>query len=275
MAAWDPAVGASERVLQSLPGLRTAADQSAVTAETEHRDRPPPREPWLMAQSWVNLLFAHWALEPAALRGVVPQPLTLDTREGRAWLTITPFRVVSQRLRGMPPLPGLASFPEVNLRTYVTYDGRPGIYFLSLDAGKALAVRAARLIFRLPYFVAGMSATEVGPATRFESRRGGTAAFRATYAPLDEQAAPVRGSLEHWLVERYRLFTLDRQGDVLVGEIHHPPWPLRAAEATIFENTLAAPVGLAPQGEPLLQFAARQDVVFWRPVRVDACARSR
>jgi uncharacterized protein YqjF (DUF2071 family) len=221
-----------------------------------------------MAQTWTDLLFAHWSLAPEALRGVVPEQLSLDTFDGQAWLAVTPFAVRNLRLRWMPPVPGLSSFPEVNVRTYVSVGGKPGIFFFSLDADSIPAVAAARRLYRLPYFRARMSIRRQDDRVRFCSVRvsgeaPAGAELRSGYRPVGDVFAARPGTLEHWLTERYCLYTLDDSGRVLRGEIHHPPWPLQAAAAEIEVNTMAREVGLELSGEPLLHYAARQNVVFW------------
>jgi uncharacterized protein len=124
--------------------------QREALRETAHRPWPLPTAPWLMGQTWYDLLFAHWAIAPEVLRPLVPQPLELDVRDGQAWLGVTPFRVGGLRARGTPPLPRLSHFPELNVRTYAIYGGRPGIYFFSLDAARVAAVIAARRGYRFP-----------------------------------------------------------------------------------------------------------------------------
>src|SRR5829696_9305230 len=187
--------------------------QRAALSESDHRPWPLPAEPWLMGQTWHDLLFAHWPLEPEALRPLVPNPLALDLRNGRAWLGITPFVVGGLRLRGTPPLPWLSRFPELNVRTYVDHGGRPGIYFFSLDAGRLAGVAAARRAYRLPYFHADMSARREGGRVRYESRRidasGPPAAFDASYGPAGAHLPIEHGSLERWLAERYCLYVVD------------------------------------------------------------------
>jgi uncharacterized protein YqjF (DUF2071 family) len=237
------------------------------------------RRPWVMAQTWKDLLFAHWSVPVSALRRVVPSELPLDTFEGRGWISVTPFEVVGLRLHGLPPLPGLSSFPELNVRTYVSVGGRPGIYFFSLDAGSRLAVAAARRAYRLPYFRAEMSIARDGARVSYESRRtqddAPPAELSARYAPAGEPFQAVPGSIEHWLAERYCLYTVDERHRVYRGDIHHPPWTLRPARATFARNTMADEVGIRLDGEPLLHFAERKDVVFWPLSRVPAPARSR
>src|SRR4051812_2149883 len=128
--------------------------QGQVTREREHRPWRIPDRSWIMAQTWTNLLFAHWDVAPKAIADSMPHELPLDTYEGRAWIGITPFGVRNLRPRLAWPLPFLSAFPEINVRTYVNVDGKAGIYFFSLDAGSRLAVAAARRLYRLPYFVA-------------------------------------------------------------------------------------------------------------------------
>jgi uncharacterized protein YqjF (DUF2071 family) len=241
--------------------------QRATLRKTAHRPWQLPSRAWLMGQTWYDLLFAHWALAPEVLRPVVPQPLELDLRDGQAWLGITPFVVGGLRARGSAPLPWLSRFPELNVRTYVTYGGRPGIYFFSLDAARRLAVAAARRGYRLPYFHARMRASRDRGAVRYESARidraGPSVRFESQYGPSGKALAVGEGPLERWLTERYCLYVVDGQGRVFRGDIHHPPWPLQPATATIAENTMAAPLGIALGADPLLHFSSRQDVLLW------------
>jgi uncharacterized protein len=233
----------------------------------EHRPWAVPGRSWVMAQSWLDLLFAHWPVAPGALRRALPGELELDTFEGSGWIGVTPFEVRNLRLRPTLPVPILSRFPEVNVRTYVTFGGRPGIFFFSLDAASSAAVAAARRLYRLPYFRARMS-IERDDGVRFRSERrigehAPPAAFHASYRGVGGASAAVPGTIEHWLAERYCLYTLDGSGRVLRAEINHPPWPLQAAAADIAVNTMAEEVDVELDGDPLLHYAARQDVVFW------------
>jgi uncharacterized protein YqjF (DUF2071 family) len=220
-----------------------------------------------MGQSWENLLFAHWRVAAEDLRRLVPPELPLDLIEGSAWVGVTPFEVRGLRPRGVPPPPVLSHFPELNVRTYVTLDRRPGIYFFSLDAASGPAVAVARRLYRLPYFRARMRVTEARGWLRYASERtdrvGPPAAFAARYRPTGEVFRPSPGTLAHALTERYCLYTLDSRRQVRRADIHHPPWPLQTAEAEIERNTMAAGLPVALADPPLLHFARRQDVVFW------------
>lgn len=242
--------------------------QSAAIRQRDHRPWPVPRKLWFMGQTWLDLLFAHWKLEPAALRPHVPRPLKLDTFDGAAWIAVTPFVVSGLRLAPTPPVPYLSRFPEINVRTYVTLSGKPGIFFFSLDAASSFAVSSARRLYRLPYFEADMSASRSAGRVEYTSKRtdarGHAARFVARYGPVGPTQPAKPGSLEHFLTERYCLYTLGDGGEPLRAEIHHPPWPLQPAKAEIAVNTMPPPEIELPDERPLLHFSARQDVLLWR-----------
>jgi len=201
------------------------------------------------------------------MRPLVPAQLTLDTFDGQCWAGVIPFHMSGIRGRGLPALPGLSRFPELNVRTYVIYGGRPGVYFFSLDAGNLPAVWAARKVYHLPYFHAAMSSRELGGNIHYSSHRlRGAAEFRGQYRATSDMRLREKGSIEHWLTERYCLYTTHR-GQVYRGEIHHAPWPLQDAEAEFETNTVAAAAGiLLPASAPLLHFARRLEVLIW-PLR--------
>lgn len=237
---------------------------------------PPAKEAggWSLAMTWHDLLFAHWPVAPDALRTLLPRtdpPLELDVRDGVAWLGLVPFRMSGIRFRWLPPVPGTAAFPELNVRTYVTAGGRPGVWFFSLDAASPLAVRAARATFHLPYFDADMACEADGDGVRYGSRRmhrrGGAAELEARYRPAGEVFRSAPGSLEHWLTERYRLFAADRRGRLWRGEIQHEPWPLQPAAAEFATLNMTRWLGLElPVTPPHLLFAQRLEVRAWRLV---------
>lgn len=220
-----------------------------------------------MKQTWHDLLFAHWPIPPEQMRTHVPAQLTLDTFEGQCWIGVIPFRMSGIRARFLLPIPGLSALPELNVRTYVTYHGKPGVYFFSLDAASLPAVWAARTFYHLPYFHATMSAENRDGTIHYSSiRRHSSAEFRGIYQPTSNSRPPVRGSLEHWLTERYCLYTI-HENEIYRCEIHHPPWPLQDAEAHIEVNTMAGAAGIdLPPTQTVLHFSARQDVLIW-PLR--------
>jgi uncharacterized protein YqjF (DUF2071 family) len=260
--------------------VQAAARQKKALETIDHRPWPLPEEEdgWVMGQTWERLLFAHWRVPEDQLREVVHPKIPIDTFDGSAWIGITPFTVAGLHARGTPPPPIAASFHEINVRTYATIDDKPGIYFLSLDAASRAAVHAARSGYRVPYFHADIEAEPVegepvegdggdggdGDRIRYHSERkqDPPAAFEAEYGPTGKPFNAEPGSFEHWATERYCLYTLAEQR-VQRGEIHHPPWPLQQATADIVRNTMTAPYGIDLEGEPILHYAERQDVVFW------------
>jgi uncharacterized protein YqjF (DUF2071 family) len=266
----------SSNLTDALDLLASPLLHERVTRIADHRPWPVPTESWVMAQTWTDLLFAHWSVAPATLEGLVPPQLPLDTFGGRAWIGVTPFGVRNTRPRPTLPVPFLSAFPEINVRTYVTIGGKPGIFFFSLDASSALAVAVARRAYRLPYFRARMSIGRDGRTVRFASTRTSPeapapAAFRARYRPTGAIFTASPGTLEHWLTERYCLYTLDDERRVLRGDIHHPPWPLQPADADIDVNTMAAELAVELDDDPLLHYAHRQDVVFWMLRAAEPC----
>jgi hypothetical protein len=239
-----------------LEGLLDASAQARSLEVVDHRPWPLPRRPWLLGQTWRRLLFAHWRVPQDVLRPHVPDTLVLEEWNGSAWLGMTPFRITGFRLRGLPPVPWLSSFYELNCRTYVRRGDRPGILFFSLDASSRLAVEAARRTYRLPYRHARIDA---GAETFVAHAARGARSFSARYRGVGAATTAEPDTLEHFLTERYCLY--GDNGRVR-ADIHHPPWPLRQAEARV-EQTRVAPVEL--EGEPLCHYSERQDVVIWSP----------
>lgn len=243
--------------------LDSARRQAASLRRTAHRPWPLPAGRWTMGQTWEELLFAHWRVPLEAVRPLVPEELELDVFEGSAWLGITPFRVTGLRGRGLLPVPGLSSFAELNVRTYVTAaDGKAGIWFFSLDASSRLAVEAARRTYRLPYFHARMSFDRGAEWRDVECARVGQRGkvFSGRYRPTGPLFHAEPGTLEWFLAERYCLYATDPRGVLHRAEIHHDLWPLQAAEAEV-ELTSVAPIELS--GEPVCHFSPRQDTLIW------------
>src|SRR6266478_1621579 len=180
-----------------------------------------------MAQSWHDLLFAHWPVDSALLRPLFPRQLQIDTFEGQAWLGVVPFRMTGVRLRGTPVLPGLSAFPELNVRTYVTCGGKPGVWFFSLDAGNSLAVAIARAWFHLPYFRARMSCAKRDGWIHYQSERmhrGAPSGLLAVgYHPVGEIFSARHGTLEYFLTERYCLFVSVRRRPTIPTLFPYPP----------------------------------------------------
>jgi len=239
--------------------------------ETAHRPIPLPSRPWIMKQRWHDLLFAHWAIAPEKLRGLVPRELELDLYEGSSYVAVAPFWMSGIRGRLAPPLPFLYKFCELNVRTYVRYKGVPGVYFFSLDAGSLLAVLGARATYRLPYFHAAMLIRSAGEEFEYTSSRlqmPRPADFHARYRPVSPPRVREQGTVENFLTERYCLYTVHGR-NVLRAVIHHAPWQLQDAEGEFELNTVAQAAGIElPASRPLLHFSREIEVLVWRPEKV-------
>jgi uncharacterized protein YqjF (DUF2071 family) len=205
--------------------------------------------------AWHDLSFLHWRVPAAQLRALVPTTLEIDTFDDEAYVGLVPFTMTKVRPRWAPPIPGLTSFHETNVRTYVHHRGAdPGVWFFSLDAASRLAVLAARTLFHLPYHPARMTLEwrerEVSYASERVRPPPLPATCRVTCRPVGAPAAARLGSREHFLAERYLLYTQDRRGRLLRGQVHHAPYPLQPAEVIACDESLLAAAGIVRPAEP-------------------------
>ncbi|NUW42558.1 DUF2071 domain-containing protein [Nonomuraea rhodomycinica] len=225
---------------------------------TRHKAPSSPRVAWpVMYQRWSQITFLHWRYPVEAVRALVPESLTVETFDGTAWVGLTPFRMDDVRTPGLPVLPWLSSFPETNCRTYVRDErGRPGIWFLSLDAGRLAAAVGGRAGYWLPYFWSDMSVRTEGDRRRYRCRRRwpGPDGVRCD---VDVRMGPAlaedeQDELAHFLTARYRLFSVVA-GRPAAAEVEHPDWPLRHARLTGLDQNVLQAAGLpAPDGDPVL-----------------------
>jgi uncharacterized protein YqjF (DUF2071 family) len=244
-----------------------------IMSAPQQRPWPRPKTPWVMFMRWHDLLFIHWPVSAHLLRPLIPETVELDTFDGSAWIGVVPFHMSDVRLRFLPSFTALA-FPELNVRTYVKFRGKTGVWFFSLDAASKLAVWAARLL-GLPYFDARMKVQTGETLVEYRSlrthRATPAAEFEASYGPTGPVYYSASDSLDRWLTARYALYG-SKNGRVVHGEIDHPPWPLQPAEIDLRINTMADPLGLTlPNTKPLLHFARTLDVVAWPivPLRIE------
>lgn len=227
-----------------------------------------PDQQVLLHQNWHHLLFLHWEIPPQELQALLPPRLTLDTFEGKAYVGLVPFTLTGVRPILTPPLPWISTFHEINVRTYVHLDGRdPGVWFFSLDASSTIAVAAARAAYRLPYFEAEMELrTGAGalPEIELDSRRidargvlpaNAHLRYRAVEGPV-RPAAP--GTLEHFLIERYILYTEDEQHQLYRARVHHQPYPVQRAEVRHLEETMIWSAGVRRAEQPAMRHYARE-----------------
>jgi uncharacterized protein YqjF (DUF2071 family) len=253
----------------------TTFKPEAVLGEVGHRPYPVSAGSWAMGMTWLDLLFMHWPVDAEVLRPLVPPSLGIDTFDGSAWLGVVPFQMTGVRPHFLPAVSGLSNFPEINLRTYVTAEDRPGVWFFSLDAHSRLAVRLARASFHLPYFDADMSCETVNDEVHYRSvrthRGAPPAEFVARYRPVGGPFESGRGSIENFLTERYCLYSADKKGVVRRGEVHHRLWPLQPAEAEVQRLAMTEQIGLRlPETGPILHFSRRLDVLAWLPQRISS-----
>ena len=210
-------------------------------------------------QTWRDLTFLHWRVPAGVVADKLPAGLEVDTFGGDAWVGLVPFLMTGVRPRWFVPVPGVSTFRETNVRTYVTCrtdrGGRePGVYFFSLDADAWPAVLVARRVWRLPYFRASMALTKRAGRITYETRRVWPgprgAGGRVAVTPVGDTRAAEPGTLDHFLAERYLLFTPGPGGTLLRGRVHHTPYPLRACGDVAVDDTLTAAAGCDVAGPP-------------------------
>ncbi|MDN4525874.1 YqjF family protein [Fictibacillus fluitans] len=249
-------------------------DFKHILNQTGHRPFPLPAGPWIATQRWNHLLYAHWPVPVSVLREKIPSCLEMDTYDNQAWIGVIPFYLNEFRPRYLPPFPFAHAFPELNVRTYVKYKGIPGIYFFSLDAASHLAVKGARSFFHLPYRFAKMNIEVADGRVHYLSRRQEIAKTKADFLAHYKPAAPPfhsnKESLDYWLAERYRFYTVNKNKLYYV-DIHHEPWPLQQTEAEIRVNSVVtASAGFElPDLQPVLHYSKTQKVLFWPLRQVD------
>ena len=267
----------------------SVSNEPSIEERLAFRTRPSGSP--IMHQNWGKLLFKHWPIEAEILRPLIPAPLTIDTFDGQAWIGVVPFTMWGIRASFLPPIPGTSAFHELNVRTYVHFNGEPGVWFFSLDAANRLAVWGARTFYHLPYFNAEMALQQEDDAIKYSSARtddetyagfferngkGFSADFRSEQfrdlprAKLNLRwriggplAASKPGSIEFFLTERYCLYAYHR-GKLGRSRIWHKPWPLCAATVESCESTMLESLGIAqPSGDPLLHYAESIAVDIW------------
>jgi hypothetical protein len=252
--------------------MQTMATIAKPISSNSVRPHRPSGKPW-MRMVWRDLLFMHWPVDYGQLSRLLPPGVRLDTYDGRAWISVVPFRMTGVSLCGCPDLPWMSKFPELNIRTYVTDGKRPGVWFFSLDATNWLAVRLARRLFYLPYMDAKIQFRQSGDWIHYRSQRKhrgeADASLAVEYRPLGSTRIAEPGSLEDWLTNRYWMYLHDRRGQWYTGAVDHAPWQLRDAQVIFHQNRMLDWLGFDVRKQsPLTQFARATEVVAWLPEKM-------
>lgn len=233
---------------------------------TEHRTFPYPSRWWVMRQKWRNVSFIHWPVSQKALRAIIPQSLEIDTYHHQAWIGIVIFEMESIHIRGMSSFSLTPSFPEINIRTYVSHKGIPGIYMIDIDVDNWMTAKAAKTLFRMPYHMANISIEKSTNAFHYESSRLINPAIKGEgfITPISDIYVSDKDSLDYWLMERYRLYHV-KNGKVYKADIHHQAWELQKAEAKIHKNTQLSSLklGINEHVPVVSHFSVGVDPVLW------------
>jgi uncharacterized protein len=277
---------------------KMVTDPHGILRKTDHRPYPLPSGPWIMRQTWSKVLFAHWSFPPRLIQPLLPPGLELDTFEHQAYISVLPFRISGVRIRMSPPIPGATEMLQINIRTYVKRDDKPGIYFFALDTDHLPTVWLTQLTLGLPYHHARISlknrfkgyistvecisqrldtaASNLYPKGKQTVHKGKQSredgALHVSYYPSSDARQAKVDSLEHWLTERYCMYTV-HAGKLLRLDIHHHPWSLQTANAEFHRQSLLTPMQNKlgfdlPVTPSLVEYAERIEALMWLPKSV-------
>ncbi|MGK0698489.1 YqjF family protein [Priestia flexa] len=221
---------------------------------------------WLMKQVWRDLLFIHWPVSAKELQKLLPEPLTIDTFEGKGFISLVPFTMTGIRFKGTPSVPCISQLHELNVRTYVNYQGERGVYFFSLDATNALAVWIARRFFHLPYLHADIMVNKYKDSINFECTRKHKGFQQEevllTYKPISAPYHTKEGTVDEWLTNRDRLFTVYKK-KVFRGKLFHDPWILQDGHYFMRKNTLTTAYPPINKSETIVHYAQHLVTYFY------------
>ena len=241
----------------------------AFLQEVAHRPWKMPKKPWVVRQDWIDLGFLHWKVDPEELRKIVPEPLEIDLFQGEAFVGVVPFRMDQVRLRFTPPVPYFSSFPEINVRTYVRYKGKSGVFFISLDAHSRMMVWQGRSTFQLPYYLAEMKHVPMENGWHYFSQRQTNQeewVFEAKQHRKGDEYQAASNTLIHFLSERYCLYVVEPTGKVVSVDVHHKPWPIYDSSIEIKKNTMITKFsGIDPLKPDFVHASHGVECVGWWP----------
>lgn len=222
-------------------------------------------------QGWREILLLHWRVPIGVVRPRVDARLDIDTFDGAAWISATPFTLVRGRLRALPPVPGMSTFHELNLRTYVHLQGRePGIWFFSLDASSLAATLLARAAMALPYYFSDIARNATGDEHRYGCwRRRSPYVFDARWTVKEGEQITLAESLADFVLNRFRLYSLHYGKQLVTQSIWHAPWRFRpVADLEVAQNLTAAARLPDPALPACAHYSRGVEVEFYLPRRV-------
>jgi uncharacterized protein len=227
-----------------------------------HRTWPLPSKKWSYYQEWNNALFLHWKVSIDLLEPFIPKDLMLDTFENEAWISVVAFTMEKIRPKNLPAFPPISNFHEINIRTYVIHNGKPGVYFLNIEAQKLLSAKLSKFLSRLPYEKARMKRSQKNELQDYTSKlKKKGFAFASKYRISDQLVS--KTNLDLWLTERYCLY-LDRGGKTYIYEIHHLPWELQDVQVSeIQTNYRIGKIDLNDSPD-LIHYSKGVNVIAWR-----------
>ncbi|QDP99662.1 DUF2071 domain-containing protein [Lysinibacillus fusiformis] len=225
------------------------------------------KKPWLVTQKWQDVVFLHWPIAPHELRQHIPKELNLDLFENKAWLGIVLFQVKGNRLRFMPPFPRMSSFLQINVRTYVTYKERKGIYFFNSDVGSAVIAQIASLGHFLPYRHAEITLGRMRNIRSILHNYRTKKAYESFHVTFEPMAGEIENhAFENWLVERYHSWMKGKKNLIRV-DISHMPWRLQRVNAFVEMNTMAPFIKSAIQdNQPIAYYAKSRTARIFPPI---------
>ena len=236
--------------------------------EEHHKGTAFPNLPWIMKQTWHDLLFAHYPVKLELLQKLVPPVFQLDSYNGIGWVGVVPFHVQNHRVRLLPPIPGFDRFAQINIRTYVTVNGKRGVYFIRVHMNHLIAGVLAKTFYYMPFQAAIVKMEQSDRYINFCSIKSKQIEFQCHYTPISESKLAEKASFEHWLVERYSMYSLNRKGEVMRSDILHNYWPLQLAEGEITNHSILLNEGIqVANNEPILHYAKKMEAMLWPVVR--------
>ena len=227
---------------------------------TDHRPWPLPKEQWVFRQTWSELAFIHWEIEEEELKKYIPPSIEIDKYEGKSYIGVVPFNMKGVTKRGYPAPKWISDFPEINVRTYVKYNNKPGVLFFSLDVPSQIAVWIGRIQFHLPYFKAKMLVKTQNDTTHYFHKRNNIE-FEAVYTAKGRLKCE-KNSFENWATERYCLYSHNKAGDIFCADVHHEQWPLESVDIDIKKNTLLSGLTVGKQ-HPTVLYSKSLDVAVY------------